>query len=270
MKRNFKGIIVVLLLMAFSFFLMWVAYKITILDMQLRVILYVASFLILPIIIIVAPKLSRGNLSDYNLAKFHLVWKDCGDSVPEDISQRIIRRTEILGIASVLLILLVVIILTPPSMLYLNNLFEFAVRSLNPNYVFAIVLIFLVPVFMAAVLFLTTLVGLMTYLYIKSDPASKRIHVFKEGVRCNKNFLEWKDIESIEYLRILENIKKFNAIMTVIFTFNIGAARSNYMFSNSSIKINTKNKRLYSIDVWDKDGFNNALKKLEKEKLLKK
>jgi len=208
---------------------------------------------------------SKGNIEDYNLKEFSLIWKDNfnlsnkTNSAPIKLTSNVKRNLIIFIISS---LILVVIFLTV-------NPFNKPIDTQNINYVQITLAIFVFLVFAIAIFSLVyTLSGFLTH-FSNKTLLDNNLHAYKEGIKYLNYFIEWKNVKTLSYPKSFNPSKPFR-ILTYLMI--VGSNR-NYpqSFTNSildplkTLRIEDSSGKVYLVQLNDKKGFESALSKLNKK-----
>lgn len=198
-------------------------------------------------VLFIRQQLSKGNIQQYDVAGFELVWKDAFfylSRKKETREQYLKRQTRNLIIAGVLFVLMI------PSW-YLLFTFKDTVESLIGLFM-GIVLIMALLI-LTGFLFIFLIIGAVSLV-----SPSPELHLYRQGIRFLNNFIEWEKLKSISYpasFRVAtagENIRRrgIPPILTI------------------TTRIMTQDDEAFLVELRDRTGFEQALKSIQKEHFL--
>jgi len=216
--------------------------------------------------------LSKGNISNYNLNNLNLIWKDDVISPPKS-KKDMIKKIKMSGIVLFVLIT-ILIILTPKINSFISlKMKEGFTDSIISPLMFAYVFLIL-GCFIA---FLFFIVEIISYkLKKKGRLPNQDFSLYAEGVKYLNYFIKWKDIKSINYpssFKASQKTAKFLTPFVLMNSLKWGAATTGTVLgtvsSGTTTKITDINDKVYIVEIINKDGFKQALIKLNKQNLIK-
>lgn len=238
----------------------------------------VVTLLVIGIIQDTKIKYSKGNISNYEIKNFSLIWKDKVEG--EDTESRIKRRFPIFisrlmfGSGQVpcktrrdilnnlkrsgLLLLTIILIFV------IVDLLDIQTTSMTLMFVFFFVFLtsIIAAIFLSFWFLILLFKFIVTYKYKLDEPLpTAELHVYREGLKYRNHFFEWS---CIKYLDFPLGLRISTAITNIASSFS----RRVYPISTSTLKIVDKSNKVYLVEILDKEGLRVTLEKINKGDLL--
>jgi hypothetical protein len=228
---------------------------------------FVAAIIAIAVIIAIDFQRANGNIANFNISNFSLVWKDKSNSLKKESKGNILKKIKLN--AAILIILALIIALTNSHVdAYLNTQIKGGILNLTISFIVTIyVAIYAVALFSL----IRVIFGIIAYRTKASPDAT--LNIYKEGIKYLNYFITWENVKSMNYPASFEVSKKAAQVATPlaatnpkrrVFLPSFAAAGS----LSSTLRIMDKNDKAYLVEVSDKTGLADALKKIGKESLI--